>query len=72
MILKHRDRELIRFSWNRYGDVCDLEFDRRETRERLDLALYFVQKRIAEIKEFGAKADNKLKVSLKLGTIKEI
>ena len=31
MILKHRDRELIRFSWNRYGDVCNLELDRSQT-----------------------------------------
>lgn len=31
MVLKHKDRELLRFSWNRYGDVCDLEIDHRHS-----------------------------------------
>lgn len=32
MILKHRDRELLRFDWSRYGDVCNVEVNSAESR----------------------------------------
>ena len=32
MILKHRDRELLRFDWSRYGDVCNVEVNSADSR----------------------------------------
>ena len=55
MILKHRDRELLRhYNWSE---------------ERLKVMTAFLQKRISEICDFGKEADKKSEQSLIVATI---
>ena len=68
MILKHRDRELLRFNWIDDTRVCIVSVNDAERNflplEFGEAMTAFLQKRISEICDFGREADEKSEQSL--------
>ena len=73
MVLRHRDKELLRFDW--VGDVRVRKFRFRKhrhynwTAERQSVITGFLQKRATDICRFGRKADEKSEQTLAAVTI---
>ena len=65
MILKHRDRELLRFDW--VGDVRVRIVSVNDDGRRFLSG--FLQKRVADIRRFGRKVDEKVEQSLVAASI---
>ena len=82
MILRHKNRELLRYEWTAMGGIRLLSVERLKgfrfrvhphynlPRERLALLERFLQKRVSDILQYGLDADDYLNVSKKTVGVK--